>query len=222
MLDDEVGGLADVAPVVRAGAPELPGEHDRQRRPGPSARPSTSACRRPACSAGTSRRRAAARRSRKSSARLADGLVARREQRGGDLVEVARPDEVVRRRARVVGVDRQLAPAPRHARRGDERARVVLVLVRLEHEQRRLVGGRDGQRGGRDRAAAGCGSRPSPACRRRRRRRSRRRARPSATVERLPWRPGRSRARASGRGAAPRPVRRVWACWTTLPGRSAS
>ena len=30
VLDDEVGGLADVAPVARAGAPELPGEHDRQ------------------------------------------------------------------------------------------------------------------------------------------------------------------------------------------------
>ena len=92
--------------------------------------------------------------SRKSSLALAGCERARGDLGGGDLVEVARPDEVVRRRALVLLVDGQLAPGPRHGRRGDAGARIALVVVRGEHEQRRLVGG-EHRRGRRRRGLQG-------------------------------------------------------------------
>ena len=220
VLDDEVGRLADVAPVARAVAPELPGEHDRQAdlvhlQPLPLRR---------AVDLRVLRERAVVELllvEQEVERGVGRGLVARRQQRRGDLVEVARPDEVVRRRARVVGVDAQLAPAPRHRRRRDERARVVLVLVRLEHEQRGLVGGEQRDRGGRRRLEPVAVLRPSRPCSRRRPPRSRRRATSvaasSAAVPTVANPIASVRSRCS-----PRPVRRVWACWTTLPGRSAS
>ena len=71
------------------------------------------------------------------------GAVAGREQRGGDLVEVARPDLVVD----VGRVREPLAPHPRHARRGDVGAAVGLVLVGGERHHRHVVGGAEAARG---------------------------------------------------------------------------
>ena len=79
--------------------------------------------------------------SRKSSARSAAAAVARRELGGGHLVEVARPDEVVRRRAQVL---LSIVSRPQaHGIVGDAtpRAGVALVLAGGEHQQRRVVGG---------------------------------------------------------------------------------
>ena len=54
--------------------------------------------------------------------------------RRGDLVEVARPDEVVR-----AGVADELAPDPGHRRRGDPGPAVRLVLQRSHDHERRVV-----------------------------------------------------------------------------------
>ena len=62
--------------------------------------------------------------------------VAGRDQRGGDLVQVARPDEVVGAR-RVL--DLGAAPDPRHRGRGDVAAAVRLVLVRGQRHHRDVV-----------------------------------------------------------------------------------
>ena len=66
---------------------------------------------------------------------LGAGAVAGRDLRRRDLVEVARPDEVVRAR-----VGAEVAPDPRHRRRGDPAAAVRLVLERGHHHQRDVVG----------------------------------------------------------------------------------
>ena len=58
--------------------------------------------------------------------------------RGGDVVEVARPDQVVR--ARELGLlEFERAPHPRHRRRRDRPAAVQLVLGRLQDHQRLVV-----------------------------------------------------------------------------------
>ena len=64
------------------------------------------------------------------------GAVARRLLRGGHVVEVTRPDEVVRAGPVAAVLELQRAPDPRHRRRRDRGAAVALVLGRGEHEQR--------------------------------------------------------------------------------------
>ena len=134
---DVVGGAADARPRALVGPPELPGEHDRQRdlvelRVRPALL---------AADLGVLRERAVGLLLAEEEVvdRPVRGRrVARREQRGADLVEVARPHEVVGT-GRQVGLDRAEAPAPRHRRRGDAGAPVGLVLAGLEHHQRAVV-----------------------------------------------------------------------------------
>ena len=84
--------------------------------------------------------------------------------RGGHVVEVARPDEVVRAGERLAR-QRQRAPHPRHRRRRDRGAAVQLVLRRGEHHdrllvepgQRRVAGHRRGRRRQRRQVAAPAG-----------------------------------------------------------------
>jgi len=147
--DDVVGGALQVRPPSRVGGAELPGEHEREGdlvelrvSPPRSARD------------GRVLREGAvgALRSEEDEVELAQrgGAVAGGELGGRRLIEVARPDEVVRPR-RLVSLDRPRPPRPRHRRRGDVGAGVALVLGRGEHEQRGLVGARDrrGRGGGR-------------------------------------------------------------------------
>ena len=98
--------------------------------------PSSAPCRRPRCSATTTVRLLHA--PQEVEQRRGGGAVAGRLLRGGDVVEVARPDEVVRTGGLgVSSVER--APHPRHRRRGDRGAAVELVLGGGEHEQRLVV-----------------------------------------------------------------------------------
>ena len=67
-------------------------------------------------------------------------VVAGRLLRRRHVVEVARPDEVVRAgELLALGLERERAPDPGHVRRRDRRAAVGLVLGRGQHEQRLLV-----------------------------------------------------------------------------------
>ena len=95
VAQDEVGGLLDVARYVPVGAAELPREHDRERRPRRAGGRSSAACRRPASSAGTSRRASAACRTGSRARGRPRRVSPAASSAGGDLVEVARPDQVV-------------------------------------------------------------------------------------------------------------------------------
>ncbi len=123
-------------PVGRAVAAEPPGEHDRQRDLvhllGHPARH--------AVDPGVLPERAVRllHAPQEVEQALGGGPVAGRGLRGGDVVEVARPDEVVGAGVGTV-LERERAPHPRHARRRDRGPPVRLVLRRREHHQRLLV-----------------------------------------------------------------------------------
>ena len=136
LADDEVGGRADVLPVRGRRAAEPPGQHDRQRdlvelQARPARRP---------VDAGVLPPRAVGLLHAPQVVHepVRRGVVAGRLLRGGDVVEVARPDQVVRARELVV-LELERAPDPRHRRRRDRPAAVALVLGGVEHHQRLVV-----------------------------------------------------------------------------------
>ena len=116
--DQEVRGALDVRPRRGVAAPELVGQHDRERdlvelQPAPEGR--------------AGRRRVLRERAvgllllveQEVQGATGAGGVAVGDQGGGDLVEVARPDQVVRAARRLA------APDPRHRGRGDVGAAVA-------------------------------------------------------------------------------------------------
>jgi hypothetical protein len=127
--EDVVGRGAHVLPVRGARAAEPPGEHDRERDlvhlgAGPVLLTRH---------LGVLPPRAVRLLDAPQVLEQADGggLVAERLLCRSDVVEVARPDQVVG--ARVLGAgQRERAPHPRHGRGGDRRAAVCLVLGGLE------------------------------------------------------------------------------------------
>ena len=134
--DKVVGGRAHVRPVRRAAAVQPPRENDRQRGlvellPRPVLR---------AVDLGVLPERAVRllHAPQEVEQPAGGGAVAGDLLGGRDVVEVARPDEVVRA-GRLAVLERQRAPHPRHRRRGDGGAAVQLVLGRGEHEQRLVV-----------------------------------------------------------------------------------
>ena len=158
-----------------------------------------------------------------SSSRIAPARVAGRLLSRRGVVEVARPDQVVRARELLL-VERQRAPDPGHARRGDRGAAEALVLGCGEHQQRLLVEAAHVPvaRHGRGRALER-GEVTAPAGLEASRPRRRTRARASA-VRRHGRRAGvdaeADRERQSG--CLRLPSSRVCAPWTTLPGSFAS
>ena len=132
--DDALRRPLDVAPGTRVEPPELPREHDRV---GDLVELQVRPVRR-AVEVGVLREAAVGLLlavPQVADGALGAGAVAGRELRRRDLVEVARPDEVVG-----AGVGAEVAPDPRHRRRRDPGAAVRLVLERGHHHHRDVVG----------------------------------------------------------------------------------